>query len=126
MSLKTIDLNQPLCFSNGETEVQNVEDVCPVSHRCFATEPVLRSRCSSSQTNMFPIASVLCILDFRNKGFISWQQAGLRAVCSKTLWGRTPALGPYFQAAPQPGVVPDSGFQRKCSIQDLSNVIQNP
>lgn len=97
MSLKTADLNQPLHFSNGETEVQKVGEVCPVSHRCFATEPVLRSRCSSSQTNMFPIAFALCILDFRNKGFISWRQGELRAVCSKTLWGKTPALGPYFK-----------------------------
>ena len=74
---------------------------------------------------MFPITSALCILDFRNKGFMSWWQGELRAVCSKTLWGRTPALGPYFQAAPQPGLAPDPGFQWKCSVQDLSNVIQS-
>lgn len=90
-----------------------------------ALQQSLRSRCSSSQNNMFPIASALCIIDFRNKGFMSWWQEELRAVCSKTLWGRTPALGPYFQAAPQPGLVPDPRFQRKCSIQDLSNVIQS-
>lgn len=103
-----------------------MEEVCPVSHRCFAAEPVLRARCSSPQTNMLPIASALCILEFRNKGFISWWQGELRAVCSKTPCGRTPALGPYFQAAPQPGLVLDPGFQQKCSSQDLSNVIQSP